>query len=110
MRGPYAVSKRGIMALTETLAIEVGEYNIRVNCVSPGRVKGERVKNVIRDKAKALGIDAEDVMKDLLIDSSMKRLVEPDEVASAVVYLASDESSAITGHTLVVSCGKHMMH
>ena len=110
MRGPYAVSKRGIMALTETLAIETGEYNIRVNCISPGRVRGERVENVVKDKAEALGITYDDVMKDLLIDSSIKKLIEPSEVAATAVFLASDESSAITGHTIVVSNGKHMLH
>jgi len=46
MRGPYSVSKRGIIALTETLAIEAGEYNVRVNCISPGRVRGERVEKL----------------------------------------------------------------
>jgi len=110
MRGPYAVSKRGIIALTETMAIEAGEYNIRVNCISPGRVRGERVENVVKDKAEALGLTYDEVIGDFLISNSIKRLIEPSEVASAAVFLASDESSAITGHTLVVSCGKHMLH
>lgn len=110
MRGPYAVTKRGIIALTETQAIEVGEYNIRVNCISPGRVRGERLENVVKDKAEALGITYDEVMADLLIDYSIKRLIDPSEVASVAVFLASDDSSAITGQTLVVNCGKHMMH
>ena len=110
MRSPYAVSKRGIIALTETLAIEAGEYGIRVNCISPGRVRGERVENVARDKAKALGLAYDEVMAGMTIDCSLGRFVEAAEVAAAAVFLASDESSAITGHTLVVSCGKHMLH
>jgi NAD(P)-dependent dehydrogenase (short-subunit alcohol dehydrogenase family) len=110
MRGPYSVSKRGIIALTETLAIEVGEYNIRVNCISPGRVRGERIENVVRAKAEALGLSYDEVMASLTSDCALKRLVEPSEVAAAAVFLASDESSAITGHTLVVSCGKHILH
>jgi len=110
MRSPYAVSKRGVIALTETLAIEVGEYGIRVNCISPGRIRGERVENVARDKAKALGLTYEVVIGTMTADCSLGRFVEPAEVAAATVFLASDEASAITGETLVVNCGKHMLH
>lgn len=110
MRGPYSVSKRGLIALTETLAIEAGEYGFRVNCISPGRVRGERIENVVRTKAELMGLTYDEVMASLTLDCSLKRLVEPSEVAAAAVFLASDESSAITGHTLVVSCGKHMLH
>jgi NAD(P)-dependent dehydrogenase (short-subunit alcohol dehydrogenase family) len=110
MRGPYSVSKRGLIALTETLAIEAGEYGIRVNCISPGRVRGERVEHVVKVKAELLGLKYDEVMATLTMDCSLKRLIEPSEVAAAAVFLASDESSAITGHTLVVSCGKHMLH
>lgn len=110
MRSPYAVSKRGVIALTETLAIEVGEYGIRVNCISPGRIRGERVENVARDKAKALGLTYDVVIGTMTADCSLGRFVEPAEVAAAAVFLASDEASAITGETLVVSCGKHMLH
>ena len=110
MRVPYAVSKRGVIALTETLAIEAGGYGIRVNCISPGRVRGERVENVARDKAKALGLTYDEVMADMTTDCSLGRFTETAEVAAAAVFLSSDESSAITGETLVVSCGKHILH
>jgi NAD(P)-dependent dehydrogenase (short-subunit alcohol dehydrogenase family) len=110
MRSPYAVSKRGVIALTETLAIEVGEYGIRVNCISPGRVRGERVENVAKAKAQALGLSYGEVMASMTIDCSLRRFVEPSEVADAAVFLASDAAAAITGETLVVSCGKHMLH
>ena len=110
MRSPYCVTKRGLIAMTETLAIEVGEYGIRVNCISPGRVKGERVINVAKAKAEIVGLTPEEVMKAMIIDASLGRFVEPSEVAAAAVFLASDEASAITGETLPVSCGKHMLH
>jgi len=110
MRIPYAVSKRGVIALTETLAIEAGGYGIRVNCISPGRVRGEHVENVAKVKANALGLTYDEVYNNMTIDCSLSRFVEASEVAAAAVFLASDESSAITGETLVVSCGKHMMH
>ena len=110
MRSPYAVSKRGVIALTETLAIEVGAHGIRVNCVSPGRVRGERVENVARDKAKVLGLSEKEVMASMTLDCSLGRFVEASEVAAAALFLASDESSGITGETFAVSCGKHMLH
>ncbi len=110
MRSPYAVTKRGVIALTETLAIEAGAYGIRVNCISPGRVSGQRVKNVARAKAEKLGLKYEEVLANMTSDCSLQRFVEPEEVAAAALFLASDASSAITGDTLVVSCGKHMLH
>jgi NAD(P)-dependent dehydrogenase (short-subunit alcohol dehydrogenase family) len=110
MRSPYCVSKMGIIGLTETMAIEAGDYNIRVNCISPGAVRGDRVLNAARAKGKALGINYEKVLERLTRDYSLKRLIEPSEVAKAAVFLASDDASAITGHTLVVSCGLHISH
>ncbi len=110
MRSPYCVSKMGVIAFTETLAIEVGEHNIRVNCISPAAVRGDRILNAARAKAEALGVDREEILARLIKDFSLKRLIEPSEVAAAAVFLASDESSAITGHTLAVNCGMHISH
>ena len=110
MRSPYYVSKMGVIAFTETLAIEAGEHNIRVNCISPAAVRGDRILNAARAKAKALGVDHEEILARLIKDFSLKRLIEPAEVAAAAVFLASDESSAITGQTLAVNCGMHISH
>ena len=110
MRSPYCVSKMGIIGFTETMAIEVGEYNIRVNCISPAAVRGDRILNAAKAKAAALGVDREEVLARLIRDFSLKRLIEPSEVAAAAVFLASDESSAVTGHNLVVNCGMHISH
>jgi NAD(P)-dependent dehydrogenase (short-subunit alcohol dehydrogenase family) len=109
-RSPYSVSKRGVIALTETLAIEVGKYGIRVNAISPGRVITNLLKNSIRLMAESRAVSEDEVMKGLIADCSLQRFVEASEVAGAAVFLASDGSSAVTGHTLVVSCGKHIMH
>ena len=110
MRSAYCVSKMGIIGLTETLAIEVGEYNIRVNCISPAAVRGDRVLNAAQAKGEALGMNYKKVLERLTKDYSLKRLIEPSEIATAAVFLASDDASAITGHTLVVSCGLHISH
>ena len=108
LRSPYAVSKWGIVGLTETLSIEVGQHNIRVNCVSPGAVKGERTNKVWDAKAQALHVTYQEVMNSIVNQHSLKRIAEPTEVAAAVVFLAADDSSGITGHTLVVNCGYHI--
>jgi len=110
MRSPYCVTKMGIIAFTETLAIEAGEHNIRVNCISPAAVRGDRILSAARAKAEALGVEQEEILARLTKDFSLKRLIEPSEVAAAAVFLASDESSAITGHTLAVNCGMHISH
>jgi len=109
MRSPYCVSKWGIIGLTETLAIEVGQYDIRVNCISPAAVKGERLINVVKGRSKATGIPFEELMSKIAEDYSLQRPTEEGEVAAAAVFLASDESSGITGHTLVVNCGHHIV-
>ena len=73
MRSPYCVSKMGVIAFTETLAIEVGEHNIRVNCISPGAVRGDRILNASKAKAEATGVDREEVLARLTKDYSLKR-------------------------------------
>lgn len=108
MRSAYCSSKMGLIGLTETLSIEVGEFNIRVNAVSPGPVRGEHIANVIRARAEVIGKPFEEIMESLGAGSSLRRMSEESEVASVAVFLASDESSAVTGQTISVSCGQHM--
>jgi NAD(P)-dependent dehydrogenase (short-subunit alcohol dehydrogenase family) len=109
MRSPYCVSKWGIIGLTETLAVEVGEYDIRVNCISPAAVKGERLINVVTGRSKATGVPFDELISRITANYSLQRPAEEAEVAAAAVFLASDESSGITGHTLVVNCGHHIV-
>jgi NAD(P)-dependent dehydrogenase (short-subunit alcohol dehydrogenase family) len=107
MRSPYCCAKMGIIGLTETLAVEVGPYNIRVNTISPAAVKGERLISVFRGRAEAAGVPIDELWSKLTEPYSLGRVVEEKEVAAAAVFLASDESSAITGQTLVIHCGHH---
>ena len=95
LRSAYCAAKMGLIGMTETLAIEVGEFNIRVNAVSPGPVRGEHITNAMMGKARATNRPFEEIMKDLAAGSSLKRISEESEIASAVVFLASDEASAI---------------
>jgi meso-butanediol dehydrogenase/(S,S)-butanediol dehydrogenase/diacetyl reductase len=108
LRGAYCSSKMGVIGLTETLSVEVGEFNIRVNAVSPGPVKGEHITNAMSAKAKATNMPFAEIMESLAANSSLKRMAEESEVAAVAVFLASDESSAVTGQTISVSCGQHI--
>jgi NAD(P)-dependent dehydrogenase (short-subunit alcohol dehydrogenase family) len=109
-RSPYSASKWGMNGLTETLAIEVGKHNIRVNSLSPAATNSERFKDSIKKRADRLGIPFKVQMEKLLSHYSLKRLVDSSEIASAALFLASNDASAITGQNLIVSCGFHMLN
>jgi NAD(P)-dependent dehydrogenase (short-subunit alcohol dehydrogenase family) len=109
MRSPYCCSKAGLIGLTETLSVEVGEFNIRVNAISPAAVRGERIITVVKARAEATGVSFDEVMGKLVENYSLRRPAEESEIAAAAVFLASDESSAMTGQTLVVNCGQHII-
>ena len=108
MRSPYCVSKWGMIGLTQTLALEVGRYNIRVNCISPGRTEGERIENVRKARAEAAGLTYEEILnrERATTTSPLGRVtVTTDEVANTAVFLVSDESGGITGENISVSAG-----
>jgi len=94
--GAYSPSKAGVISLTELLAIEWAEYGVRVNAISPGPIKTPLTDAIYADpklrEARCKAIP-------------MKRFGEPEEVANVAVFLASEDSSYITGHTIVVDGG-----
>jgi acetoacetyl-CoA reductase len=93
----YSAAKAGIFGFTKALARENASRGITVNAVSPGYIATDMVKAV-----------REDVMKQILGLIPVGRLGEPEEVARAVVFLAADESSFITGETLSINGGQYM--
>jgi NAD(P)-dependent dehydrogenase (short-subunit alcohol dehydrogenase family) len=107
-RAAYCCSKMGLIGLTETLSIETGEFGIRVNAISPGPVLGERIVNVIEKRVAGTGKTFDEIMTSLAANNSLKRLATEEECAAVAVFLASDESSAVTGQTIPVSCGQHV--
>ncbi len=96
-RSAYAPAKAGIVNLTMVMAVELGKYNINVNCLAPGVVPTDRILHV----AKMGGFDMERVIS----LTPLGRLCEPDDVAKAAVFLVSDEANNITGVTLPVDAG-----
>jgi NAD(P)-dependent dehydrogenase (short-subunit alcohol dehydrogenase family) len=104
-RSPYATTKRGLIALTETLAIELGDAGIRVNAIAPGAVDGDRIRRVLEGRAESSGRSLDDVTADALGIQSIKRFVKPDEIASLALFLASDNAKSISGQTIPIDGG-----
>ena len=104
-RSPYATSKLALVGLTRTLALETGPYGVRVNLISPGFVEGPRIDWVIDRQAEARGLASAEVRDDFTAQSPLGRLTSPEDVASVVVFLASDAAAAITGADLNVNSG-----
>ena len=107
---PYAVSKWGVIGLTETLAIEAGRFGIRVNCISPGATRTQEFEDWVKVSAADAGISYEEMLSKITDNNALKRIAEPSEIAACVVFLVSDDSSAMTGHNLIASCGFHLIH
>ena len=94
----YSASKWGLRGITKSFALEVGAYNINVNCVAPGMVDGPRFRDkVCADMAKKLGITVEQAVERHAADYALKRVTVDADVATACLFLASDASRQITG-------------
>lgn len=105
LRSPYSVSKWGMIGLTRTLADEVGKYDITVNAIAPGPVRGPRIDEVIRRRAAEMNLPLESVARQYVEPSALKRMVEEEDIAAMAAFLASDEARNITGETFTVSAG-----
>ena len=102
LRSPYAASKWAIVGVTKTLAMELGKFNIRVNAVCPGSIKGERMKRVIRDKAKFTKVSSKKVEKEFISMSSMKKWILEEDIGKMCAFLISDDSSKVSGQVISV--------
>jgi NAD(P)-dependent dehydrogenase (short-subunit alcohol dehydrogenase family) len=108
MRTPYAASKWGMIGLSHSLAAELGPYGVRVNAVLPGSTEGERIERVIAARSAAEGRTPDEVRQWFTKDIPLGRMVTAAEVANAVMFLASDDASGITGQAFSV-CGGYQM-
>lgn len=108
-RTPYASSKWGLIGLTLTLAEEAGRAGIRVNCICPGPVAGEMLESVMAARARAMGRPLEDVRKQFMGLTMLKRFVKNEDVAALVLFLASDAAANITGQAIDVTGGMAQM-
>jgi len=94
----YVASKAGVIGLTMALAAQYAEFNVRVNCVAPGATDTEMLSILPREELGAIKTTI-----------PLGRLAEPEEIAQAVLFLASDEASFVTGQTLSVDGGSFMI-
>jgi 3-oxoacyl-[acyl-carrier protein] reductase len=109
-RMAYSASKWGLRGITKSFALEVGQYNINVNCVAPGMVDGQRFREkVCADMARKLGISLEEAMQRHAADYALKRVSTDADVANACLFMASDVSRQITGVDLPVDGGWAML-
>ena len=102
LRTPYAATKWGVIGLTKSLSIELGTYGIRVNAICPGPVAGARIEAVFANKAAARDVSPQVVRDEALAKTSLGRLVSADDIANAIVFLASPRGANISGHALPV--------
>jgi NAD(P)-dependent dehydrogenase (short-subunit alcohol dehydrogenase family) len=107
-RTPYAASKLALVGLVRSLAVELGPHGVRVNLISPGAVAGPRIEAVIREQARAAGVSYDEFLAEAKDITPLKRLVPPEDVAAAAVFLASDASASTTGEDINVSGGLAM--
>ena len=110
LRTPYAASKWATIGLTKSLAMELGEFNIRVNAICPGSVSGDRMKKVIEAKAKSMGISENVLQKDFESMTSLKTFVDKEDIANMVVFLLSDEAKKISGQVMTVDGNTERMN
>jgi NAD(P)-dependent dehydrogenase (short-subunit alcohol dehydrogenase family) len=92
----YITAKAGIVGLTRTMSRELGSSNIRVNCVSPGAIMTERQRRLWMTP---------DYLAEIMQRQTLKRELTPDDVADSVLFLASEQSAAMTGQNLIVDGG-----
>jgi 3-oxoacyl-[acyl-carrier protein] reductase len=105
LRSPYSSSKWAVRGFTRTVALEVGPFNINVNCVAPGIVRGDRMDKLCREKAKKRGWAPEQVYEEYVNEMALRRVTTAEDVAGAVVFLCLEESRNMTGQTITVDGG-----
>ncbi|MDP6603331.1 MAG: SDR family oxidoreductase, partial [Rhodospirillales bacterium] len=106
-RSAYCSTKFALIGITQSVAQEVGRDGIRVNAVAPGAIRGDLMERVIARRMEMEGLSRDEVVDKYYVQPSpLGKWVEPEECADAVLFLASDAASAITGETLKVSAGR----
>jgi NAD(P)-dependent dehydrogenase (short-subunit alcohol dehydrogenase family) len=109
MRSPYACAKWAIVGLSKTMAMELGPFNIRVNCICPGAVNGERMDRVVSSIAEATGESLEKVRLDNVKNTSLSTFVDAEDIANMISFSFSDLGAKISGQSLTVDGDTHSL-
>jgi NAD(P)-dependent dehydrogenase (short-subunit alcohol dehydrogenase family) len=104
--GSYGASKAALAAASQGLATELGPRAIRVNTVVPSHIDGPNLRFWFKMEAERRNIEEEEVCRDITALGLLPHICTSDEVAGAVLFFASDLSSAVTGQSLRVNCGQ----
>ncbi|MFJ9641834.1 3-hydroxybutyrate dehydrogenase [Streptomyces sp. NPDC004244] len=105
-KSAYVAAKHGLEGLSKVTAVEGAPYGVTSNCISPGYVRTPLVEAQIGQQAAAHGISPDDVLKDVLLTrSAMRRLIEPEEVAAAALWLCGPHTGHVTGTSLPLDGG-----
>ncbi len=104
MRTPYVAAKWATIGLTQSLAMELGAFNIRVNAILPGSVRGDRMDRVMRARAEATGLSLAEVASEETAAISLSRMINPEEIADMITFISSDLGVSISGQSIGV-CG-----
>ena len=105
-KSAYVAAKHGLVGLTKTAALEVAACGVTVNAICPGYVNTALVRNQIADLARIRGMPESEVIERVILEpQSVKRMVEPSEVAQMALFLAGPDSQSITGSTQVMDGG-----
>jgi 3-hydroxybutyrate dehydrogenase len=105
-KSAYVTAKHGLEGLSKVTALEGAEHGVTSNCINPAYVRTPLVEKQIVDQAKVHGIPESDVVeKIMLTETAIKRLVEPDEVASLAGWLVSDKAGMVTGASYTMDGG-----
>jgi NAD(P)-dependent dehydrogenase (short-subunit alcohol dehydrogenase family) len=101
-RSPYAAAKWGVVGFTKTLAMELGQYGIRANAILPGPVDGDRIRRVFQAKAQVAGTSMQAIQDATLANASIKEMIQPDQLADMMVFLASSRGRTISGQAISI--------
>ncbi|MEU5844245.1 3-hydroxybutyrate dehydrogenase [Rhodococcus sp. NPDC047139] len=102
----YVTAKHGLEGLSKVVALEGGPQGVTSNCINPGYVRTPLVERQIAEQARAHAVPEDRVLSDVLLtEQAVARLVEPEEVASLVSWLASDEAGMVTGASYTMDGG-----
>jgi len=102
----YCSAKAGQVGMTYGMALELAPHNIRVNCVAPGAVEGDRIDRVIAGQAEVRGIPVDQMRRAMIERSPLKRMVTADDIVDATVFFCSDMTRSVSGQVLAVNAGE----
>lgn len=105
-RSPYSATKWGVIGFTKTLAIELGEWGIRANAIAPGQVEGDRIQRVFQGRAQISGRSVKEIQDESFAYTSIKKFIDPKDIAALAVFLASPAAKTISGQVIPIDADR----